>query len=77
MDERDDAGESHRVPPPGAWPVPDDDWDGLPRCVPEDDFDADAEMARWVADLEAGRERIPEAWELDGLGGLAQPRRCL
>ncbi len=66
MDERDDAGESHRVPPPGAWPVPDDDWDGLPRCVPEDDFDADAEMARWVADLEAGRERIPEAWELDG-----------
>ena len=41
-------------------------WDGLPRGVPEDDFDADAEMARWVADLEAGRERIPEEWELDG-----------
>ena len=66
MDERDDASESHRVPPPGAGPAPDDDWDGLPRCVPEDDFDADAEMARWVADLEAGRERIPEAWERDG-----------
>jgi hypothetical protein len=46
----------------------DDDWDGLPRCVPEDDFDADAEMARWVADLEAGRERIPEEWERDGSG---------
>ena len=66
MDERDDAGESHRVPPPGAGPAPDDDWDGLPRCVPADDFDADAEMARWVADLEAGRERIPQTWERDG-----------
>jgi len=43
-----------------------DGRDGLPRCVPEDDFDADAEMARWVADIEAGRERIPEEWELDG-----------
>ena len=68
MDERDDAGESHRVTPPGAGPAPDDDWDGLPWCVPEDDFDADAEMARWVADLEAGTERIPEAWERDGSG---------
>jgi Domain of unknown function (DUF222) len=35
-------------------------------ALPEDDFDADAEMARWVADIEAGRERIPEEWELDG-----------
>jgi hypothetical protein len=34
--------------------------------VPEDDFDADGETARWVADVEAGRERIPEEWELDG-----------
>src|SRR5271165_6562824 len=34
--------------------------------APDDDFDADAEMARWVADLEAGRERIPEEWERDG-----------
>jgi Domain of unknown function (DUF222) len=39
--------------------------DGLPQCVPEDDFDADAEMARWVADIEAGRERIPEEGERD------------
>jgi Domain of unknown function (DUF222) len=39
---------------------------GLPAGLPEDDFDADAEMARWVADIEAGRERIPEEWELDG-----------
>ena len=39
---------------------------GPPAGLPEDDFDADAEMARWVADIEAGRERIPEEWELDG-----------
>ena len=65
----DDASEPHRVPPPGgARPAPDDEWDGLPRCAPEDDFDADAEMARWVADLEAGRDRIPEEWERDGSG---------
>jgi hypothetical protein len=36
------------------------------RDVTEDDFDADAEMARWVADLEAGRDRIPDEWERDG-----------
>ena len=52
--------------PAGASDALDDGWDGLPRCVPEDDFDADAEMARWVADIEAGRERIPEEWERDG-----------
>ena len=34
--------------------------------LPADDFDADAEMARWVADLEAGRERIPDPWETEG-----------
>ena len=66
MDDRDDAGEPHCAPPPGA--APEDEWDGLPRCMPEDDFDADAEMARWVADLEAGRDRIPEEWERDGSG---------
>jgi Domain of unknown function (DUF222) len=44
----------------------DEGWGGLPPGLPEDDFDADAEMARWVADIEAGRERIPEEWELDG-----------
>jgi Domain of unknown function (DUF222) len=66
VEERDDASEPHRVPPPGAGPVPGDEWDGRPRCVPEDDFDADAEMARWVADIEAGRDRIPDDWERDG-----------
>ena len=54
MDDRDDASEPPSSAEPGA--------------MPEDDFDADAEMARWVADLEAGRERIPEEWELDGSG---------
>jgi Domain of unknown function (DUF222) len=48
--------------------LPGDEWDGLPRCAAVDDFDADAEMARWVADLEAGRDRIPEEWERDGSG---------
>jgi hypothetical protein len=48
-----------------AWDW-DDGWDGLPACPPEDDFDPDAEMARWVADTEAGRERVPEPWELEG-----------
>jgi hypothetical protein len=66
VDDCDDASESHRVSQPGPGPSPDGNWDELPRCVPEDDFDADAEMARWVADIEAGRERIPEEWELDG-----------
>jgi hypothetical protein len=72
VEERDDASESSCPAQPGgdlsgaAAGAPDDGWDGLPRCVPEDDFDADAEMARWVADIEAGRERIPEEWELDG-----------
>jgi Domain of unknown function (DUF222) len=74
--QRDDA--EH---PASAGPVPDgvpeegggapswgwdDAWDGLPKCPPEDDFDADAEMARWTADIEAGRERVPEPWELEG-----------
>jgi Domain of unknown function (DUF222) len=31
-----------------------------------DDFDIDADLARYVADIEAGRRRIPEEWELEG-----------
>jgi hypothetical protein len=46
VDDHDDASE-----PPGS---------AEPAAMPEDDFDADAEMARWIADIEAGRERIPE-----------------
>ena len=37
-----------------ATPARDDDWDG------------DAEMAAYIADLDAGRARIPEEWEVEG-----------
>ena len=40
--------------PPPAGPARDDDWDG------------DAEMASYIADLDAGRARIPEEWEVEG-----------
>jgi Domain of unknown function (DUF222) len=72
VEERDDTGESPSPAQPGGDTTgatagaSDGGWDGLPPGVPDDDFDADAEMARWVADIEAGRERIPEEWERDG-----------
>src|SRR5215470_11706484 len=31
-----------------------------------DDWDPDAEMAAFLADVEAGRARIPEPWEIEG-----------
>jgi hypothetical protein len=34
--------------------------------VPVDDWDGDAEMAAYIADLDAGRARIPEEWEVEG-----------
>src|SRR5215469_727795 len=40
--------------PPSGDPARDDDWDG------------DAEMASFIADLEAGRARVPEEWEIEG-----------
>ena len=46
-------GPDGEQPPPGA-PARDDDWDG------------DAEMAAYIADLDAGRARIPEEWEIEG-----------
>jgi hypothetical protein len=36
---------------------------GVPAGVPADDWDGDAEMAAYIADLDAGRARIPEEWE--------------
>ena len=39
---------------------------GLPPGVPADDWDGDAEMAAYIADLDAGRARIPEEWEIEG-----------
>ena len=38
---------------------------GLPGR-PADDWDGDAEMAAYIADLDAGRARIPEEWEVEG-----------
>ncbi|MFY9849655.1 MAG: hypothetical protein WAK83_18980, partial [Trebonia sp.] len=52
---RDEAASS---PPVGAHDA------ALPR--PEDDWDGDAEMASYIADLDAGRARIPEEWEIEG-----------
>jgi Domain of unknown function (DUF222) len=46
-------GPDGEQPPPGV-PVRDDDWD------------ADAEIASYFADLDAGRARIPEEWEIEG-----------
>jgi hypothetical protein len=39
--------------------------DGMPGG-PADDWDGDAEMAAFLADIEAGRARIPEPWEVEG-----------
>ncbi len=40
---------------------------GVPaRGEAGDDWDADASMARWLADIEAGREREPGPWESPG-----------
>src|SRR5215470_6734719 len=33
---------------------------------PADDWDGDAEMAAFLADIEAGRARVPEPWEIEG-----------
>src|SRR5215470_13733052 len=33
---------------------------------PGDDWDGEAEMAAFLADIEAGRARIPEPWEIEG-----------
>ena len=33
---------------------------------PEDDWDPDAEMAAFWADVDAGRARVPEDWEIEG-----------
>ena len=46
--------------PDGGQPLP-----GVPARG-EDDWDGDAELAAYVADLAAGRARIPEEWEVEG-----------
>src|SRR5579863_3833404 len=57
-------GPDGEQPPPGD-PAR-DETAGLPPGVPEDDWDGDAEMAAYIADLDAGRARIPEEWEIEG-----------
>jgi hypothetical protein len=44
----------------------DDPGLGPGQAPVEDDFDLDADLDRWVADIDAGRRRIPEEWELEG-----------
>ena len=39
--------------------------DGRLPAMPDDDWDPEAEEARFIADLEAGRARIPEEWEIE------------
>jgi hypothetical protein len=53
-------GSDGEQPPPGT-PARDET-----AGVPEDDWDGDAEMAAYIADLDAGRARIPEEWEIEG-----------
>jgi hypothetical protein len=53
-------GSDGEQPPPGT-PARDET-----AGVPEDDWDGDAEMAAYIADLDAGRARIPEEWEVEG-----------
>ena len=57
-------GQDGEQPPPGD--AARDEAAGMPAGVPEDDWDGDAEMASYIADLEAGRARIPEEWEIEG-----------
>ncbi len=57
-------GPDGEQPPPGG-PARDETV-GEPTGVPEDDWDGDAEMAAYIADLDAGRARIPEEWEVEG-----------
>jgi Domain of unknown function (DUF222) len=57
-------GPDGKQPPPGT-PAR-DETAGMPAGGPEDDWDGDAEMASYIADLDTGRARIPEEWEIEG-----------
>ncbi|MFY9777118.1 MAG: hypothetical protein WAK28_21330, partial [Trebonia sp.] len=52
--------------PDGEQPPPGTPARAETAGVPEDDWDGDAEMAAYIADLDAGRARIPEEWEIEG-----------
>jgi len=53
-------GQDGEQPPPG-----DPARDETPAMPADDDWDGDADMAAYVADLDAGRRRIPEEWEIE------------
>src|SRR6201997_3243454 len=57
-------GPDGEQPPPGD--LARDEAAGGPGGVPGDDWDGDAALAAYIADLEAGRARIPEEWEIEG-----------
>src|ERR1700733_4934704 len=59
-EEPPDAGQRTGVPPVGDTAFRPDEVSA------EDAFDPDGGLARWVADMEAGRCRIPEESELEG-----------
>ena len=57
-----DRPAGHAGTPEGGHP---DDHGGAPATPDDDDWDGDAEMAAYFADLDAGRRRIPEEWEIE------------
>jgi hypothetical protein len=57
----DPAGAGDRVPG-GAG----DEFAGGVPGGPADDWDGEAEMAALLADIEAGRARVPEPWQIEG-----------
>ena len=53
-------GQDGEQPPP-AIPARDE----TPATPADDDWDGDADLAAYFADLDAGRRRIPEEWEIE------------
>src|SRR5215831_10540387 len=63
------GGAGDQVPVSRGGGVPGGAAGGLPAGVPGgpgDDWDPEAEMAAFLADIEAGRARIPEPWDIEG-----------
>ena len=59
-------GQGGEQPPPLGGPTRDGAAPDGMAGAPADDWDGDAEMAAFLADIEAGRARIPEHWEIEG-----------
>jgi hypothetical protein len=67
-DETADARGDHGAHGGGPGEAPGEGRQEDALAGPEDDWDPDAEMAAFFADLDAGRARIPEDWELECQG---------